>query len=218
MSKLYSRHKKAIGIVILIVAIAFFVFWEFVGRKQFLYQEVVVLKDDVLKGTQITLDMLSIQKTEIENIVSKPVINASDIVGLEAKHFIPANMQLVSNFFDIPALVLNDEEKIMKIPGDWLHSFPETIRRKDEIYIYAVKVDENKNSIIKNSKDDKLYVFKTVVAYVKDNANREVQSLDTERLVGSSVVSEIEIIITESNFRELEKYINAGYEFALMYQ
>ena len=222
MKKFYKKNKKLMGIFFLILAIAFFVFWEFVGRSELLHESVVVLKEDVQKGDVITSNMLEEVKIDVQNLVKNPIIDENNILGLEAKQFIPAKTQLVKEFFELPVLVLDDDEKIMKLPNEWIHSYPETLRRKDNIYLYAVKsnTDEPKNQILNsnNKSKEKLYIFNTTVAYVKDNTNREVESLDINRLVGSSTISVIEVVITDKDFKMLEEYAGNGYTFALLYK
>lgn len=236
MKKLYKRSKKIIGVLLLIFAISFFVFWEFIGRNELLYENVVVLKEDVYKGTIIEENMLEIIKLNKSEHIVNLIYEKSDIIGLEAKHYVPARLQLVPQFFDLPEFVLEDGEKIMRFPDEWLHSYPETLRRKDRIYLYAIKdkssQDESSTELTsdggavavagKNTKNDNeekgLYIFSTIVAYVKDNTNVEVESLDIDRLVGSSSVSTIEIIIKDQEFEMLRKMAEKGYKFALLYK
>lgn len=211
MKKFIKKYKKLFGMLLLILAITFFIFWEFIGRSELLHENIVVLKEDVNKGTLITLDMLTLSKIPAENYINTAINDVNSIVGLEAVHYIPAKTQLVNEYFDVPELVLDKEQKIMRLPNEWILSYPETLRRKDKIYLYAVNGTED-------VKNEKLYIYNTIVAYVKDNANREVESLDTNRLVGSSTISVIELIITDKEFKILENYANNGYKFALMYQ
>lgn len=234
MSKFFKKSKRLFGLILLILALGFFAFWELIGRAEFLYAEVVVLKEEVLKGTEISIDMLEYIKIDSQRIIDNCIMNPNDIIALEAKHFIPAGTQLVSNYFDISSLVLMNDEKIMKLPNTWIHSFPETLRRKDEVFIYAIKnSNENSNSSSestdaikssnkrlnsnKDTEDKKIYIMKSTVAYVKDNSNKEVSSLDDDRLNASSVISNIEIVISEEQFETLRDYVQDGYTFILMY-
>ncbi len=224
MKKFIKKYKKLFGMLLLLLAIAFFIFWEFIGRSELLNEKIVVLNKDILKGTIITADMLIETKIDVNNYIESAIKNGNSIIGLEAKQYIPAKAQLVNEYFNVPELVLGEDEKIMKLPNEWIHSYPETLRRKDHVFIYAVKSksdstdDTSININIKNDKKEKQYIFSTTVAYVKDNANREVESLDTDRLIGSSSVSVIEIVITDEEFKVLENYAKEGYTFTIMYQ
>jgi hypothetical protein len=228
MKKFFKKHKRFFGIILLILALGFFAFWELIGRSKFLYSNVVVLKEDVLKGFEITHDMLQYIKIDSQGVIANCITNPDDIIGLEAKHYIPSGTQLVSNYFDVSSLVLKIDEKIMRLPDSWIHSFPDTLRRKDEVFIYAVKSHkENSNTggisidnTTKLNKDDEnkeIYLLATKVAYVKDNSNKEVNSLDDDRLVGTSTISNIEIVIREEQFETLRVYAQDGYTFVLMY-
>ena len=114
----------------------------------------------------------------------------------------------------------------MKLPNEWVHSYPETLRRKDKVYLYAIKKDtenpenpENQTATTNSDKsEEKLYIFNTTVAYVKDNTNKEVESIDIDRLVGSSTISVVEVIITDKDFEKLKEYAGNGYTFALLYK
>lgn len=208
MRKFFKKHKRLVGIILLVLALGFFAFWELIGRSELLYSNVIVLKEDVLKGTEIRHDMLQYIKIDSQTVIKNCITNPDDIIGLEAKHYIPCGTQLVSNYFDIASLVLKTDEKIMRLPDSWIHSFPETLRRKDEVYIYAVGTSKG---------NDKEYLLTSTVAYVKDNSNKEVSSLDDDRLNGSSAISNIEIVITEEQFETLSAYAQDGYTFVLMY-
>lgn len=214
MTKMIYK-KRVIGILLLIIAITFFIFWELVGRKQFLFKTVVVFNENINKGVKITYDLLSTKKVEVDNCILNVIDNPKEIVGKESKHFIPAKTQLITEYFEESILNLTKDNKIMKLPDSWVYSFPQTIRRKDKIFIYAIK-DGNAESKVINNK--KYLIFQTVVAYAKDTNNKEVESLDIDRLNGSSVVSNIEVIITDNQYKMLLDWIRKGYKFIIMYK
>lgn len=211
-----KRFKKILGVMLLIAAIAFFIVWEFFGRAAVLNQEVCVLNQNVMRGNIITKNCLTVKKVEADNVVSNAIKFPEEIIGKEAKHFVPANAQLVKEYFGDAELVLNADEEIFKIPAEWMVSFPDTLRRKDQISIYAMKFDEETKTFKKTK--EKVALFETIAAYVKDSANREVTSLDTERLVGSYSIASIEIIINAEQLETLEKYIDNGYSLAILYK
>lgn len=214
MTKMLYK-KRIIGILLLIIAITFFIFWELVGRKQLLYKTVVVFNENINKGVKITYDLLTTKKVEVDNCILNVIDNPQKIVGKESKHFIPAKTQLVTEYFEEPIINLTKDKKIMRIPNNWLYSFPQTIRRKDKIFIYAIRSDKTDNKIIDNKK---YFVYQTIVAYAKDSNNREVESLDLNRLNGSSVVNDIEIIVTDNQYKVLLDCVKKGYKFIIMYK
>ncbi len=221
MRKIIKRNKRYLGIILLLSSVAFFIFWEFVGRSELLYSEIVVLTEDVQRGSVITENMISYQKIDNSLLIENIVTNPTYILELEAKHFIPAGTQLSQKYFDVAALVLDSSEKIMKLPERWIHSFPETLRRKDEVYIFTVspsitELSSAKNSVVAKETED-IFLLKTTVAFVKDSENKEVSSIDLDRLHGTSAINSIEIVITDVQFSILESYAEQGYTFALMY-
>ena len=214
MGRLFRKFKSILGVLLLVLSICFFVFWELEGRNSFMYKEVVVLKDSIEKGTLVTQDLLMKTYVDASSVVENSVNDETVVLGLEAKHFIPKNSQIVREYFDSPEIVVDDNEKIMKLPENLLYSFPQTLRRKDIVYFYPVSgTGEGQGQVM-----HKEPVVSAVVAYVKDSANREVLSIDESRLVGSSVISSIEVILSQEDFRYLEEYVNKGFSFTLMYQ
>jgi len=220
-----------LGIVIISSMIGLMIFWETKGRELYLYCDVIVLKEDVKRGTIITPDMITVVKMQSDNLINNPITNENDVIGFAAKHFIPKNLQLHKEFFEIPELVTKNNEFIFRIPNDWIYSVPSTLRRKDKVIFYSVNADIGKKTISGHEGEIATYdptekinisdmqpVFSTIVAYVKDSANRELVTVSKEdRLDGSSTLSEIDVIITLDNLKQLENIINNGSKFIIMY-
>lgn len=62
-------------------------------------------------------------------------------------------------------------------------------------------------------------ILKTIVAYTKDSANREVQTIsEEERFDGSSRIADVEIITSLNEFQKLEDAALNGSKFVIMYQ
>lgn len=75
-----------------------------------------------------------------------------------------------------------------------------------------------KSNLIDSIKDDNNRFIETVVAYVKDSANREVVTLSKdERYDGSSQVASIEIIVDADKIKVLESAIDRGNRFLILY-
>jgi len=214
-----NKIKGIIGIV-LIVAVGFGVFyWEAYGREALIYEEVIVLTKDVQKNTEITEDIIQYVKRDQSAVIEGSLKDPYKVIGKEAKHFIPKNTQIVSNYFDAPNLVLSEEEFIFRIPNDWLKAFPPSIRRKDVAYFYPVDQSRKAPEDFDFSKKDEDAITSAIIAYVKDSANREVTSTSLEdRLDASSNISSVEIIGTLEKIEKLKKYYEDGYQFIIMYQ
>lgn len=225
MKKFFNIIKGYLGIILIIVALLGIYYWENFGREQFLYAEVLAFNESVDKNTVITEELLNknikLLKIDQANIVDDPVTNIKELIGLETKHFIPKNAQLSKKYFDAAEIVLDEEQYIFAIPKDFLIGYPSTLRRKDTVYFYKVKKSNTVDGIdyenlIKTKVAD--FVLSTTVAYVKDSSNKEVVSIDNDRLDASAKIEEIEIIVTKEIVKKLNDIYESGYQFILVYQ
>ncbi len=211
-----------IGITIILLMLGIIWFWETNGRQLYLYEDVVVLNQDIQKGTTIKEDMLIYEKLEADKIINEAVLYKDILIGLETKHFIPKGAQLHLNYFDNQGIIMSDNTYIVRIPNEWLYSIPNTLRRKDNIAFYAVTSEDKKQLEEVNGNGEfivsKNPILETKVAYVKDSANREVQTVSyEERIDGSSIISEVLIIASPNQFNILEDVINRGDKLIIMY-
>lgn len=194
-----------IGIITIILMISLVWYWETSGRELYFYNEIIVLNSEVNKGTIITNELLSTKKVENDSINEGVVLNTNEIIGLEAKHYVPKETELHINYFESQSLLNRENAYIVRIPNEWLYSIPNTLRRKDTIVFYPV-----------NTKD--AVILKTQVAYVKDSGNREVQTVNTEnRLDGSSIITEVSVVATLDEFKRLESTVLNGNKLIIMY-
>lgn len=236
--KFKSYVFSLIGVILLIATITGFVFWETRGREWALYSKVVVLNKDVYKGTLITGDMISVVPVERLSIIDESISNPDLILGKEARHFIPAYTQLHPFYFEAPALVLRPDQFIAKIPKDWIYAVPGTLRRSDKVVFYAVNPDNDARihseprtqmdggpvPTLTTYQDVPAQIasgrpfYETVVAYVKDSANREVRTVSKEdRFDANANISMVEIVVTLEELRMLENAYNQGKKFIIMY-
>ncbi|MCT4544971.1 MAG: flagella basal body P-ring formation protein FlgA [Vallitalea sp.] len=219
--------KGLLGIVLIIIAIGIIFYWEVHGRENLLYKDIVVLTQEINKNEVITKDMLQYQKREESTLIKEVITKKEIIIGKAANNYIPKGVQLVEKYFEDPCLVLDEDEYIFKIPGEWIMAFPNSLRRGDKIYFY--EIDKNRKSeTIDVDGDIPMYIeealeedaiVNTTVAYVKDGANREVVSLsDEERFNGTSRISEIEIITDLEIVNLLRESIKQDKVFIIMYK
>lgn len=207
MKKFFKKYRKIIGVFLLLITVAFFIFWEVTGRKELLYTDVATLNTDVKTGQLITGDMIDMVKRETDTLITGAIVNPYLIVGKEAVQFIPKNSMLREEFFDNAEIVLNENEYVFKFPEDWVASYPDTLRRKDKIFFYPIQ----------NGRIVKEPIAETYIAYVKDGSNREVENINNDRLVGTSSIKTIEIIANDKLLEVLTQYINQGYKFTILY-
>lgn len=222
-----SKIKGYIGILLILVAIGGIYFWEIYGREQLLYSNVYVASQDLPPNTPLTRDKLTLVKIEQERLVRGAITDVqtlSEIEGYEAKHFIPANSQIVKDSFDIPEIVLNENEYICSIPTDWIKAFPQSLRRKDKVAIFAVTGSSNEKvsdtRVIQQLIEGKKPLFNTIVVYVKDGSNREVRDISEsgQRMDASSKINNIEVVMNPEDFEIMNKFYESGYRFVFMYQ
>jgi hypothetical protein len=219
--------KGLLGIVLIIIAIGIIFYWEVYGRENLLYKDIVVLTQEINKNEVITKDMLQYQKREESTLIKEVITKKEIIIGKAANSYIPKGVQLVEKYFEDPCLVLDEDEYIFKIPGEWIMAFPNSLRRGDKIYFYEIDKN-NKSETIDVDGDIPMYIeealeeepiVNTTVAYVKDGANREVVSLsDEERFNGTSRISEIEIITNLEIVNLLRESIKQDKVFIIMYK
>ena len=195
--------KRIIGLMLIGVMLAGLGFWEFWGRKNLGYDEILTFRDDVAAGTIISANMLTTKRIESAPKGALEPDSANSIIGMEAKQLIPEGETIYEAYFEESRFTTggNTGRYVLSIPNDWLKSYPQTLRRGDRAYFYCG------GSIITDA----------VVAYAKDGSNQEVQSTDDERLVGSAPVSLVEVIVTEQQAKKLANLADKGNKFVILY-
>ncbi|WP_240416490.1 SAF domain-containing protein [Paenibacillus periandrae] len=180
--------------------------WEVDGRQRAFYVDVPVFKNDIKRGELIKDDMFTTVKYEKDQLIDNYIKEQKKIIGLEAKQFIPKNIQLDVHFFESPDLLTDEKHMNWKIPNEWIYSIPNSLRRKDQIVFYEIDAEsmnikdkdkkiqidatskvsedtEKRQVLITQIQDEKnklqgrnVSIYTAVVSYVKDSANREVVS------------------------------------------
>ncbi|MBQ8563737.1 MAG: SAF domain-containing protein [Firmicutes bacterium] len=196
-------RQKVIGMLLIVVSLGTLGFWEFWGRENLSYAKVLVLSQDTARNTLIEKNMLEVRRMDEPE---GPVLREEDaarLIGLETAQYVPAGTPLYGEYFQDPALAVGGEtgQYILSIPNQWLMSFPQTLRRGDEVSFYC---------------EGKL-VTSALVAYVRDSSNQEVISDDDARLQASAPVSLVEVVVTEEKALKLGKLGDEGKRFVLLY-
>lgn len=168
--------------------------------------------------------MLCAVKFENGSLIKEAIRNPELIIGKRSNTFIPKKLQLCQEFFSDPELVTGGGKNILSVPMEWIYSFPQTIRRGDLVYFYGINkamLEDNIESIaqidIANIGTDKPLIA-AKIAYVKDSSNREVVDITPDRMVGSALVSGIEVVISEEKYQILKSAVEAGQLFIIMYE
>ena len=195
--------QKTIGLALIFLSLGVLGWWVFWGRENLSYEDVLVFRTDVVRGTAVEKNMLEIRKMDKPGSGALLEENLNQILGLETVQYVPEGAPLHMEYFQNPALAVGGEtgQFILSIPNQWLMSFPQTLRRGDEVSFYC----EGK------------VVASAPVAYVRDSSNQEVLSGDEARLDATAPVSLIEIVVDESKALKLGKLADQGKRFVLLY-
>lgn len=231
-----QKIMSLVAVLLFVSGIGLFVWYEFGGGRSTLnYETVWVLEEPVRQGeTIIDGSMLVPKEMDKELINEEYVINPNEILGLTAKHYIPAKTPLIKSYFDDPNLVLKEGEYIAQIPKSWITSVPNSLRRGDRVILYATQImnDEEKAKTFSTNEEGDIVVeesqviqprelvelSQTTIAYVKDSGNNEVVTISYEdRKDANSNIASVEIITTTEEFKKIEEQINNGSYLIIMY-
>ena len=134
-----DRGRRAAGILLIILSIVMLISWEKWGRSRFLYDEVLVLKEDAARGTLITEEMVTSRKMEGAPRGSLGPDDLAVLIGKEALQTIHGGIPLFKSDFESPGLYPDEEEgkMILRIPAHMISSLPAGLQKGDTVYLYA---------------------------------------------------------------------------------
>lgn len=226
-----TRTKNLIGIGLILFAIAGIFFWENYGRAQFLYTDVIVFKEEVQANKIVDIKMLGKIKADNSSLVQGVITNVDDIVGKQTLTIIPQGLQLSPKFFGQPQMSTGDGKYVFAVPDEWIYSCPQTVRRGDQVYFYPVpgKKSEDGGSYDQSGayitpdapvsvETTSSAIVSTSVAYVKDSANREIVDVVPVRLDGTAAVAKLEVIVDDTQYKQLKDSYENGFQFVVMYE
>ena len=175
--------------------------WEFWGRENISYRQVIVLREDTKAHTVISEDDIQTKKLESPSGEALTEADAENLIGMETSQYVAADTELRREYFQTSQFAVGQDsgKALMSLSSDWLLSFPQTLRRGDKVSIY--------NGTVK--------LMEAVTAHVKDSGGQEVLSQDSQRMEASSALSHIEIIGSEEDLVELSKLASEGAKFTL---
>lgn len=208
-----QRVRGIIGILLIVISIGGIVIWEKGGREALTYEDVLVLREAAEPGTVIEASMLGTIKMEKDLLIEDRVTDYQTIVGLTAKSYIPAKLQLSQRFFEPEGMTIGEGNYVCAIPREWLCAYPQSLRRGDTVYFYEVDAGDTAGL----TRADKP-VTNVKVAYVKDSTNREVVDITADRLDGSAESAQIEVILNDEQFAALCGSVELGRQFVLAYE
>ena len=194
-------NRRIIGLAMITVTLAAIGIWEFWGRENISYRQVIVLREDTKAHTVISEDDIQTKKLESPSGEALTEADAENLIGMETSQYVAADTELRREYFQTSQFAVGQDsgKALMSLPSDWLLSFPQTLRRGDKVNIY--------NGTVK--------LMEAVTAHVKDSGGQEVLSQDSQRMEASSALSHIEIIGSEEDLVELSKLASEGAQFTL---
>jgi hypothetical protein len=134
-----ERGKRIFGIVMICVSLLALFSWEKFGRAHFYYEDILVLRRSVERGSIIKPEMLKTVKTER---MQKDMLRPADrqkICGKAASQFVHAGSPLYKEYFcDKTVLTGRKYGKYrIGIPERWILSCPDDLRPGDRIYVLS---------------------------------------------------------------------------------
>lgn len=135
-----ETSKRVIGVFLIVISLAGLVVWEKWGKDEFFYDDVLVLRDSVERGTVITASMLTARKMNIdEDYLTYE--EREQIIGRQADAFVHEGVPLFVEYFVDPSLS-PDERKdkyALALPQEWIVARPETLSRGDKVFFFYGK-------------------------------------------------------------------------------
>ena len=203
-----KNKKLMLGILLIVVAILGLFGWEVWGRQQLTFDEIIVLNEDLAQGDIVKKNNLKVKKVAEKNEDSITKENVSKIINKTARQFIHSNTELYDEYFDFKGLSADKTNFIYAIPNQWILSVPQTLRRGDVAYLYAVSEEKNSKKYLTNAK----------VAYTKDNSSNEVRSNDKTRLEATSSISSVELVVNKDQANLLTSHFIKDTKLLIMYR
>lgn len=201
----FTKIKPIIGILLIIFSIGGLLFWEMKGRDTFLMDTVIIANQDIEKGTKISKSLLSsmsvLNECQVKGIVKSSEVRK--IYGKVANQRILKNSQISKEYLNRDDFHLKKGQSIYAIKQPWIAMRSSSLRRGDLAEIYI-----NHDGI------QQLGTYR--IAFVKDNADREVKTVNEntgvrqnnteilDREDSSSTIDHIEIICNVEQYETIQ--------------
>lgn len=220
------RTKGIIGIAVIVVALVCIFVWESYGREAIAYTDVIVFNQDVDAYEVVTETMLGSLSMNKEAVIEGAIQNPEEIIGKTTVTSLPKGAQLTAMFFESGNLSVGEENYIFEIPSAWIYSYPQSLRRGDTIYFYALQTADPGQFQSMNLVEGEMVIntqrtlplLSASVVYVKDNSNQEVVDTSGNRMNASAPVSNISVIVSQDQYNTLKTSYEQGNQFVLLYR
>lgn len=140
-SEVLDRGKRLVGVILMIVSIAALAAWEKWAKEKLLYDQVLVLRENVSRGTVLERDMFETVRMDVKESGWLSPKEAETLEGKEAVSFIHKGMPLFPEYFEQAELsaAAKDGRYVLSVPEDWLESLPASLGRGDRAYFFIGK-------------------------------------------------------------------------------
>ena len=197
-----GKWKTWIGVILITVSAAGLIFWEVLGREQFMTEAVLVAAAEIPAGTPVTAGAFTATRVQKDSVVSgalKPGAEGA-LTGRRAKAVIMKNQQIAAAYFAEEGELLEKDQSVYVLPQDWIAMRSSSLRKGDLVTLYGgaslQKVGEYR------------------VAFVKDQSEQEVTDPGggknpeaLERTMSTSEISHLELVTTLSEYGRIRQAV-----------
>ena len=193
--------KKIVGSVKIAITLVSVMVWELWGRENIYYRSVITMREDIQAHTVVTAEDFKTIKVENPSDDALTEDDVNTLVGMETSQFIAEGTELRKEYFSPSSFVTGGKSgrALMAISGQWLLSYPQSLKRGDRVRIY--------NGTVR--------LVEGVVAHAKDSGGQEVVFGDKQRMSSSGILSYIEIIAEEDKLVEVSRLAGQGARLTL---
>ncbi len=200
-----KRSRTVIGLLLIVFSVAGLIFWEVRGRETVLLDTVIVAKEKIPAGMEITRDRVSSAGVLAENRIQGSLDwkRLPEVVGCVALQDIVANSQISTEHLADGDFYIRSGQSIFVIHPDWITMRSSSLRRGDWVDIYA-SMDSKKIGSYR-------------VAFVKDANELEVtdgegrtETNPLNRTISTAPISHLEIIADMKEYGKILDSLHNG--------
>ncbi len=208
-----KKIRSVLGVLLILLSITGLFLWEWKGRDAILTEQVLVAKEEIREGRVLSSSLFEVKGIPKANLLPNALAPSElgQLQGKVASQLIAKNGQVVPDYFSDNEFRLQRNESVFVIRPEWIAMRSSALRRGDIVDLYAT----NGMGL--------LGTFR--VAYVKDEAEREVKNVSGEpggdagggaggdildRTDSTSVIDHIEIITTYPEYEKLAGVISGA--------
>lgn len=161
-----GKWRAWLGIALILLSAAGLLFWETTGRETVLTEPVLVAAAEIPEGMVVTRGAFSVARVPKENLTEGVLApgQAGSLYGRRSGQTIPANQQIVADYFKQETFLPQGDQSVFVLPEEWIAMRSSSLRKGDWITLYGSEslVDLGTYS----------------AAFVKDQAEQEVTGVE----------------------------------------